>query len=70
MKNNIHRSGLPAAVDFLYLKFCNYSEPHSQNRLCEAFLLLMWLLRPINFQNIAHSCKHDAQYFENLHGSE
>ncbi len=26
---------------------CSYSEPHSQNRLCEAFFLLMWLLRHI-----------------------
>ena len=26
----------------------NYSEPHAQNRIFDALLLLMWLLRPIN----------------------
>ena len=39
----------------------NYSAPHSQNRIFDAFLLLMWLLRQRNFQNYAHSCKHDSQ---------
>jgi hypothetical protein len=32
--------------------------------------LLMWLLRQRNFQNYAHSCKHDSQICENYLGSE
>ena len=34
-------------IIFLFFIFCNYSEPHSQNRLYEASFLLMWLLRHI-----------------------
>ena len=50
--------------------FSNYSAPHSQNRSFRAIFLLMWLLRQRNFQNYAHSCKHDSQIYENCLGSE
>ena len=37
------------------LKYCNYSEPHSQNRCFTACFLLMWLLRHINW--VKYACK-------------
>ena len=47
-------------LDYYLCKKGNYSEPHSQNRLCEAFLLLMWLLRPIKIINCSYECKHST----------
>ena len=35
-------------------KYSNYSEPHSQNRIFDAYLLLMWLLRHINCVKYAY----------------
>ena len=32
----------------------NYSEPHAQNRIFDALLLLMWLLRHINCVKYAY----------------
>ena len=44
-------AGYTAAIyaeRFPHLPYKNYSEPHSQNRLFKAHLLLMWLPRHIN----------------------
>lgn len=43
----------------------NYSAPHSQNRLFEAFLLLMWLLRRINSAAQSYECKHSTPVRQN-----
>ena len=41
--------------------FSNYSAPHSQNRSFRAIIFAHVVLRQRNFQNYAHSCKHDSQ---------
>ena len=38
----------------------NYSSPHSQNRIYDAFFLLMWLLRHINITKYSYECKHST----------
>uniref|UniRef100_UPI0026DD048B hypothetical protein n=1 Tax=Roseburia inulinivorans TaxID=360807 RepID=UPI0026DD048B len=58
------------ASTFLDIQLSNSRAPHSQNRSFRAIFLLMWLLRQRNFQNYAHSCKHDSQIYENCLGSE
>ena len=54
--------------DYDLYKKSNYSEPHSQNRLCEAVLnnmpacyLLMWLLRRILPDVSSYICKHPTK---------
>ena len=39
--------------------------PHSQNRIYDACLLLMWLLRNIHFVRYAYVCKHPTHIFQN-----
>ena len=46
------------------------SEPHSQNRLCEALLLLMMASRHIHVHKYTLSCKHESYIYEHVHGSE
>ena len=45
-----------------YFNLCNYSEPHAQNRIFDALLLLMWLLRHIN--RVKYACKQ--AYFASI----
>ena len=46
---------------------CNYSEPHSQNRIFDASILLMWVTSPYKIA-ILSECKHSQKAI--LHGSE
>lgn len=39
------------------------SEPHSQNRLCEALLLLMMASRHIHVHKYTLSCKHESYIY-------
>ena len=41
-------------VYFISMQIGNYSKPHAQNRIFDAILLLMWLLRHINCVEYAY----------------
>ena len=47
-----------------YEKEYDHSEPHSQNRLCEAFLLLMLAAHQSHSLNSTHLCRHNSCYLE------
>ena len=51
MKNKSTKESLFISFSIVY---CNYSEPPAQNRIFDAFLLLMWLLRHINCVKYAY----------------